>query len=282
MKAYLSTALAAVLVLALPACQQQKSADGDAAATAAAAGSLEALNGTWTVDLASLKFQGRPDEYLLKDGSYSCASCTPPYTLAADGQMHPVADRPYWDSASVKVVDDKTVEFHRQKGGKEVSSITQTVSADGNMMTVKFHDATVTPAVDGTGTMTRAAPAPAGAHAISGQWKQDKIGDYSKEALDVTYRIEGNKVTMNSQGQSYTAELGGPAVPIQGDTGGTMVKVAAEGTGSLKETNIRDGKEVGYGIATPSADGKTISYSYTDTRDGTGVTWTGNKGSGSK
>ena len=275
MKAYVSTALAAVLMLSLPACEKQAGKD-DAAATAAAA-SLEALNGTWKADLATLKFEGRPDEYLLKDGNFSCASCTPPYSLAADGQMHPVADRPYWDSASIKVVDDKTVETHRAKGGKEVVTLTQSVSADGKTMTTKFHDATVTPAIDGTGTLQRVGPAPAGAHAISGKWQQDKVSDYSQEALDVSYQIAGNKVTYSGQGQSYTAELGGPEVPIQGDTGGTTVKVAAEGTGSLKEIFMRGGKQVGHSVVTPSADGKSISFTYTDDQDGTSVSWTGNK-----
>lgn len=279
MKATLSLALAAALVLALPACQQQKNADEGAAATAAA-GSLEALSGTWTVDLASLKFEGKPDDIVLKDGSYSCASCTPPYTLAADGQMHAVTGRPYWDSGSVKVVDDKTVEFHRQKGGRDVLSMTQSVSADGNVLTTKFKDTgTAGQTIEGTGTAQRQGPAPEGAHAISGKWMQDKVGDYSKDALNLTYKVEGNTVTMNSAGQSYTAEIGGPAVPVQGDNGGTSVKVAAEGTGSLKETNMRDGKEVGYAIVTPSADGKSISFSYTDTQGGTVTSWTGNKGS---
>jgi hypothetical protein len=276
MKPYVSTALAAVLVLALPACQQQK-AESDTAATAAA-GSVDALAGTWKVDLASLKFEGKPDEYLLKDGSYSCASCIPPLTVAADGAMHAVADRPYYDNFSVKAVDDKTVETHQQKGGKEVSSFTMAVSADGNVLTTKFKDMnTPGQTIEGSSTAQRAGPAPAGAHAISGQWKTDKVGDYTEEALDVTFAIAGNSVTMNSQGQTYTAELGGPAVAVQGDTGGTSIKVTREGANGLRETNIRDGKEIGYGIITPSADGKSVSYVYTDTRDGSKVSWTGNK-----
>jgi hypothetical protein len=277
MKSYVSTALAAVLVLALPACQKQ-AANNDAAEGAAAAASLGALSGTWKIDLASLKFEGKPDEYLLKDGSFSCASCIPPYALAADGQMHPVADRDYWDSASVKVVDDKTVEFHRAKAGKEVSSMTQSVSADGKVMTVKFKDMT-TPGqvIEGTGTLQRAGPAPAGSHAVSGQWKQDKVGEYSEDAQSLTYKVDGKTVTFSGQGQSYTAELGGPEVAIQGDTGGTMVKVAAEGTGSLKESFTRKGKETGYTVITPSGDGKSISFTYTDTQDGTSTSWTGNK-----
>lgn len=277
MKAYVSTAMAAALVLTVPACKQQPAAT-EAPATEAAAASLDALSGIWKADLASLKFEGKPDEYLLKDGSYSCATCIPPLTVAADGAAHAVADRPYFDSISVKVVDDKTVEFHRTKGGKEVSSSTQSVSADGNVLTTKFKDMT-TPGqtIEGTGTAQRAGPAPAGAHAISGQWKTDKIGDYTDEALNLDYKIDGNTVTSSAQGQSYTAELGGPAVAVQGDTGGTMVAVSREGANGLRETYTRDGKEVGIVTIMPSADGKSFTFTNTDPRDGSKVTWTGNK-----
>jgi len=277
MKFTLSTAMAAAILIAVPACKQQE-AGSNAPAAEAEAASLEALNGTWTVDLASLKFEGKPDELLLKDGIYSCSSCIPPLTnFVADGAMHPVTDRPYFDSMSVKAVDDKTIEVHRAKAGKEVLTMTQSVSADGNVLTSKFKD-TGTPGqtIEGQGTAQRTGPAPAGAHAVSGQWKQDRIGDYSKDALDIVYSIAGNTVTSSSQGQSYSAEIGGPAVAIQGDTGGTMVAVSRDGAG-LKETYTRDGKEVSVVTITPSADGKSFSLVNADSRDGSKVSLTANK-----
>ena len=277
MKAKTYTAVAAGLVLALSACNQQDSTAE--APKASEAASVEALSGTWKVDLASLKFEGKPDDYLLQGGTYKCSTCIPPLTAAADGQFHPVADRPYYDSMSVKVVDDRTVEVHRRKGEKEVSSATMQVSADGNVLSTKFIDATTpnAPPVEGTGTARRAGPAPAGAHAISGQWTQDRLQDYSEEALNITFKIDGNTVTMSSQGQSYTAELGGPAVAIQGDTGGTMIAVAREGANGLRETVTRDGKQVGISTIVPSADGQSIAYTSTDPRDGYKTSWTGRK-----
>jgi hypothetical protein len=274
-----STAIVAALVLALPACKQQESAAGNEAAATEAAGDLTALNGTWKVDLASLKFDGKPDSYVLKDGTYTCSTCIPPLTAKADGEYHPVADRPYYDSLAIKTVDDRTVEFHRKKGDREVSSSTLQVSEDGNTLNVKFHDATTpnAPPVDGTATSTRAGPAPEGAHAISGEWKADKIGNYTEEALNMNYEINGNTVKQSSQGQSYTAELGGPAVAVQGDIGGTMVAVAREGANGLKETYMRDGKEVGIVTIVPSADGKSFSFTNSDPRDGSKVTFTSNK-----
>jgi hypothetical protein len=277
------TCTAAVLALALtiPACKQQPTASENAPAAeneaTADAVDLSALNGTWKTDKASVKFEQKPDEFSLKDGTYSCTTCIPPLTVAADGQFHDVTGRPYADSISVKAADDKTIEIHSKKGGKEVSSMTMSVSADGNTLTRKFHDATVNPPVDGASTATRAGPAPAGAHAASGQWTPNKVADYSDEALNATYKIEGTKVTWSGSGQSYTAELGGPAVPVQGDIGGTTVAVSAEGPNALKETYTRDGKVVNEAVTTVSADGKSITWVSTDPRDGSKVSGTANK-----
>ena len=43
--------------------------------------------------------------------------------------------------------------------------------------------------------------------------RPNQVNDYSEEALSATYKIAGNKVTWSGQGQTYTAEIGGPAVP---------------------------------------------------------------------
>ncbi|HEX7930401.1 MAG TPA: hypothetical protein VF470_05795 [Sphingomicrobium sp.] len=271
------TAIAAALILSLPACKKQESAAGnEAAASTEAAGSLAALSGTWKTDRESVKFEQKPDEYLLKDGSYSCNTCIPPLTTPADGQFHPVKDRPYYDSMSVKVVDANTVEFHRKKGDKEIGSSVITVAADGKTGTAKFQDATVTPPVNGQTTLNRVGAAPAGAHAISGQWIPEKVNEYSDEALSATYKVEGNKVSWSGQGQSYEAEIGGPAVPITGDIGGTTVQVSSEG-GALKETYTRDGKVVNEAVTTVSADGKSINWVSTDPRDGSKVSGTAQK-----
>lgn len=179
---------------------------------------------------------------------------------------------------SVKAVDDRTVEFRRRKGDKEVSRNSWTLSEDGSVLTNRFHDATTpgAPPVEGTTTLTRAGPAPAGAHGVSGKWTPERIADYSEDALNLTYQVSGNTVTSNVQGQSYTAEIGGPAAPVKGDVGGTTVAVAREGAG-LRETYTRGGKEVGVYTITPSADGKQITVVNTDPRDGSKSTWTANK-----
>lgn len=278
MRSVTCTAIAAAMMLVLPGCDQQPAA-GNEAATAEAAGDITALNGVWKSDLSSVKWEGKPDEFLLQDGTYKCNTCIPPLTAVADGQFHPVADRPYYDSLSVKVVDDRTVEFRRKKGDKDVGSSTWKLSEDGNTLTNNWKDGTTTPATEGTTSLKRAGPAPAGAHPASGQWNPDRVQNMTEEALNVSYEIAGNKVKSTVQGQTYEAEIDGPAVPVQNDPGGTTVAVTREGANGLRETYSRDGKVVAVYTIVPSADGKSVSIVNTDPRDGSKATWTSNKAS---
>ena len=47
------------------------------------------INGTWKADINSVQFDTKPDDYLLQAGTYSCKSCTPAYSVPADGAFHP-------------------------------------------------------------------------------------------------------------------------------------------------------------------------------------------------
>lgn len=271
-------ALIAALTLTLAACNRTDTATTDGnVASEAEAGDLSALNGVWEADIASVKFEGKPDKFMLQGGTYKCDTCIPPLTVAADGQFHVVADRPYYDSMSIKLVDERTVEFHRRKGDREVGNNTMQVSADGNVLTNSFHDATTKGSeFDGTTTLRRAGLVTAGAHAISGEWMTEKVGSYTPEALRITLQVNGNKVTSSAQGQTYTAEIDGPAVAVQNDPGGTMVAVTREGAG-LKETYSRGGKQVSITTTVPNSDGKSALISNVDPRDGSKGSWTANK-----
>ena len=247
-------ALAAVSLIAIAGCKQTATAtnEGNASATAAGAASID---GTWKADMASLQLNATPDQYLLKDGQFSCPSCTPPLTVAADGAMHAV-DRPYADHMSVKIDDDHNVTRISQKGGKTTATAKYSVSSDGNTLTVSFNDTSGAKPVTGSYSETRVAPAPAGAHAISGSWKQSNYNNVSDEGLTVTYKLDGDTLHMTAPtGQSYDAKIGGGDVPIKGDIGGTTASVAKSGDAYV-ETDKRGGKVISVTTMTPGADGK--------------------------
>jgi hypothetical protein len=256
----IGAALAAASLVALAGCKQaanqNASSANEASANASApAASADAINGTWKTDMSTLQLDAKPDQLLLKGGQFSCQTCTPPFTIAADGAPHAV-NRPYQDHISVKVDDDHNVTRTDQKGGKTVGSAKYSVSSDGNTLTVSFNDMSGSKPVTGSYTETRTAPAPAGAHAISGSWKQQKAPDVSDSGLTVTFNLDGDTLHMSTPtGQSYDAKIGGGDVPIKGDLGGTTASVARNGD-SLVETDKRAGKVVSVTTMTPGSDGK--------------------------
>jgi hypothetical protein len=268
------TALAAASLFALTACNQQPAAGNNATTTAAAA---DAINGTWKADLASIQFDQKPDEYLLKDGQYSCKSCAPSYTVAADGAFHPVS-LPYADSMSVKVVDDHSIQRESKKGGRTIGQTKVTISADGNTLSGEFTDSSAegAPPTKGQYTESRVGAAPAGAHAVSGQWKPEKVASLNEEALTITLKIEGDTVHFSSpSGYSYDAKIGGPDVPIKGDIAGTTAAITKSGD-SYVETDKRGGKEVGSTTFTLGSDGK-LHIVGEDKLTGSKTTWTATK-----
>ena len=274
----ITVALAAASLLALSACRQTtvggneaaNGADGNASATA----SGEGVNGTWKADVDSVQFDQKPDEYLLAGGQYSCKSCVPPPTVAADGVFHAIT-APYADELAVKVNDDHNVTRTAKKGGRVVGETKMSVAADGNTMTQSFTDTSVAnaPAAKGDFVETRVAAGPAGAHAISGQWKPTKLANFNAEALTVSFNVEGDTVHMSAPtGQSYDAKLGGPDVAIKGDNAGTTAAVKKIGDNSYEETDKRGGKVVGVMTFSLGADGK-LNFVSQDKTNGSTVKW---------
>lgn len=276
-KATITAALAAASLLALSACKPQPAANETAPAGTAAT-SADAINGTWKADISSVQFDQKPDEILLTGGQYSCKSCAPSYTVAADGNFHPVS-LPYADSMAVKVVDDHTIQRTSKKGDRQTGETKVAVSSDGNTLTGDFTDSSAAdaPPTKGQYTETRVGPAPAGAHAVSGQWKPAKLANFNEEALTVSINVEGDTFHFSSpSGYSYDARLGGPDVPIKGDIAGTTASVAKSGD-SYVETDKRDGKVVGTTTFTIGADGK-LHIVGEDKLTGSKTTWTATKG----
>jgi hypothetical protein len=231
-----------------------------------------AFDGTWKFNPNPTEAPKKPDVFLLQDGMYQCKTCVPPINVKADGQDQKVSGNPYHDSVSVKVVDDHTIEETDKKDGKIVSTSKQTVSPDGNTATFEFSDSSATNGapVTGKGEATRVAKGPAGSHAISGSWKFGKMEDLSANALFMTFKLEGDTLTMNSPtGQGYTAKLDGTDAPYKGDPGTTSVSVKKLGKNTIEETDKRDGKVIGIYRMTVGPDGKTMTIAITNKLRGT-------------
>lgn len=235
------------------------------------------IDGTWKADIDSVQFDQKPDEFLLQAGQYSCKTCTPSFTVAADGAFHPITS-PYSDSLSVKVVDDHNVLRVSKKGDRQTGETKMTVSADGNSLTNAFTDSSVpdAPPTKGEVTETRVGLAPSGAHAVSGKWKPAKLANFNAEALTFTFKVKVNSDTFRSSspnGVSYDAKLGGAAVPITGDTAGTAAAVTKLNDTSYRETDSRGGKVINVVTFTLGGDGK-LNAVAEDKEAGTTTRWT--------
>src|ERR1035437_6961024 len=128
------------------------------------------FDGTWKDDMSSIQWPAKPDVFLLENGMFECETCVPPIKVKADGTDQKVAGYPYFDTLSVKVIDDHNVEDTDKKDGKVVETLKRSVSSDGNTLTVNWtysgNPSGGTQA--GTDTATRVAKAPAGGNPISG------------------------------------------------------------------------------------------------------------------
>lgn len=238
----------------------------------ALAAAQSAFDGTWKFDLKTAQFPEKPDIFLLQDGMYHCKTCVPAIDVKADGADQKVSGHPYFDTASIKVVDDRTIEETDKKNGKVVATSKTWVSPDGNTLTFEFSDSSNTNAapVTGKGQETRVAKGPAGAHAISGSWRVSKFDTLSENGLLVTFKVSGDSLTMtNPTGQSYTAKLDGTEAPYKGDPGTTSVSVKKTGPNSIEETDKRDGKVITITHMIVSADGKSITFDVEDKLHGT-------------
>jgi hypothetical protein len=254
MKRLLVLGLVAALLVSVPALAQS------------------AFDGTWKFNLTDAQFPKKPDVYLLQDGMFHCKTCAPPVDVKADGADHPVSGHPYYDSVSIKVLDDRTIEEVDKKNGKTVATTKTTVSPDGKTATIEFSDSSNTNAAPITGnvSVTRVAKGPAGSHAISGSWVTSKVSTMSENALLVTFKVQDGSLSMTSPtGQSYVAKLDGTEAPYTGDPGITTVSVKSSGKNTIEETDKRDGKVITVARMTVGADGKALTAKIEDKLHGT-------------
>ncbi|HEV2595926.1 MAG TPA: hypothetical protein VGU01_12060 [Sphingomicrobium sp.] len=282
-----TAAFAAIAVLALAGCKQATTGGNSTATTtttstdnaSATATAGSGINGTWKADVASAKWDQKPDQFLLQNGTYSCKTCTPPWSVQADGAFHPVTGHPYYDEVAIKVVDDKTVQQSTKLKGRDTGGSTIKVSADGNTLGIDFNDKTIANAPPSTGHVdeSRVAAGPAGAHAISGAWKPSKAQNINIESLTITLKADPDMLHMSSPGgTSYDAKLDGTDTPIKGDPAGTMASVKKLSDNSYEETDKRAGKVVSVTTFTVGADGKLTGVSE-NKLDGSKFSWTANK-----
>lgn len=238
------------------------------------------FDGTWKFDLGKSQPPKKPDVYLLQNGTYTCKTCVPMVQAKADGTEQKVTGHPYFDTITIKVVDDHNVEQSTMKDGKPAGSEKDSISPDGSTMTIDWTDNTPTTGgpVTGKAVMKRVAKGPAGAHLISGSWRTEKLEGVSDNGTVVTYKSTADGLNMTTPtGQSYTAKLDGSDAPYQGDPGTTSVSLKRVNDRTIEETDKRDGKVISVTKITVSPDGKMLTFDVNDKLHGSTSHWIANK-----
>ena len=194
--------------------------------------------------------------------------------LKADGTDQRVPATGYWDTVSVHIVDDRTVEVISKKAGKPMFTETDTVSADGNTLTKVMKDTTEAEAVTFESDFRRIAPAPAGAHAVSGSWQVFKESR-SENSTIIKYKCTSQGFTAETPlGEKLEAKFDGKLYEMEDDPGHTMVSVKLINPYTVEQTNVRDGKIAFIVTLEVTLDGKSI-HATSKSKDGGDVkTWT--------
>jgi hypothetical protein len=233
----------------------------------AAAFAASAFDGTWKLSLQHYQLSKKPVVLLLINGEYTCKSCLSPTTIKADGTDQKIAGDPNRDAEAVTVVDANTVTAVNKLGGKAVASLKFVVARDGKSAERVATSLVGTEPTVYTLRVARIADAPAGAHALSGTWREAKMLSASGPGTLVTYGMSDDGFTMSSNGQSYTAKFDDKSYPVAGDPSKTKVTLKKVSDTEVVESDRQRGKVVETLDMTVSADGKLIHVVDTEIHD---------------
>lgn len=229
------------------------------------------FDGTWVIgppqneDLAAAKPRMFSLAYgIFRDGDRA---------LKVDGKDQKVPATGYWDTVSVRILDDHTVEVTSKKAGKPMYVETDTVSADGSLLTQVVKDMTEAEAVTLESVYKRVAPAPPNAHVLSGTWQVFKQSR-SENSTIITYKCTAEGFSAwTPLGERLEAKFDGKFYMMEDDPGHTMVSVKMTNPYTIEQTNKRDGKVVFVVRLEVTPDGKTIHASSESAQDGSIHTW---------
>jgi hypothetical protein len=174
-----------------------------------------------------------------------------------------------WES--VRIAGPRTI-VTRIEGPTLSRVTTMTVAPDGQTATYSADDKR--PGVKGPlhtiYIARRTAPAPAGAHAVSGTWKGIRYVAVPEQARTIILRVEGDRfVYRHALGYSFTARFGGGFVPVRGPyKTPVFAAVRRRDSPTIEETRKSEGRIVTVRTYTLSPDGRELAMATTDSATG--------------
>ena len=229
------------------------------------------FDGTWIIGASKDEdfARAKPIVFLVSDGVFRYGD----RVLKVDGTDQKVPPTGYWDTVSVRIVDDHTVELISRKGGKAMYAETDSVSADGNRLTQVVKDMTEAESVTLESVYKRVAPVPPNAHVLSGTWQVFKQSR-SQNSTVISYKCTAEGFSAwTPLGERLDAKFDGKFYMMEDDPGHTMVSVKMINPRTIEQTNKRDGKIVFLVRLEVAPDGKTIHASSKSAEDGSTHAW---------
>jgi hypothetical protein len=232
-----------------------------AALLAAAPAAAGPFTGTWVADLDSQAGLTK-DVYLVDHGNYSCDSCTPPRHYRADGKLHRIIGDPQVNFESVTVTGPRTI-VTRLIEKAMTRATTMTVAPDGRTATYVSidHRPGIRQPLKTVYLARRVAPAPPGAHPVSGTWQGVAYESVPELIRTTELREESGGFTYRVPiGATYTARIGGGPARLHGPgTDGQAAAVKRVDAHKIVETRIRDGQIIMVRTFTLSPDGRLLT-----------------------
>jgi hypothetical protein len=212
------------------------------------------FDGTWMIDSDSMTVPEKPAVYSLARGIFRSEGAE----IKADGSDQNVAENGYWDTISVRIVDEHTVEIISKKAGKTMFTETDTISPDGNTLNQQLKDSTEAETVTIKTRSRRLEKGPAGAHAISGKWSPYKV-QRSKNSSIIKYKCTAEGFSAETPlGEKFDAKFDGKFYPVEDDPGRIMVSLKLINANTVEQTGRRNGKIISVMRLTVAPDGKSI------------------------
>lgn len=223
------------------------------------------FDGTWIIDTDNAQPPQKPTTYLLAKGTFRWSGAE----IKPDGTDQRVPETGYWDTISVRIVDDRTVEIISKKAGKVMFTEVDTISLDGETLTQLVKDTTEEQAVTIKTTSKRVKRGPKQSHALSGSWQAYKVSK-SRNGSIVNYKCTPEGFSAETPlGEKFDAKFDGRYYPVEDDPAHTMVSVRLVSPNTIEQTSKRDGKIVGVLRLTVSVDGGTIHGTFKNKEDNT-------------
>lgn len=228
------------------------------------------FDGLWVADLKTQMGQAGFDRYHVQNGIYKCESCRPPRNYPADGKMRPVAGDLSVLSEGTTIAGSRTM-ITRIVDHEMVRTTKMTVSPSGDMATYVSLDKWPgrSDQLRTEYVARRVAPAPAGAHSVSGSWRGLRYVAVPEEYRSVRLREANGRFTrVDYRRGRYTAKIGTGAALVTGDHKDIYkASVTAPDARTRVEVVSLNGKAIVERTYRISADGRSLITTVRDHAD---------------